>query len=96
MRNQPYNIQFTDGTVIRIEFATSSGEAIYQALWSNRGKMVKRCYQGFDSQDKRYPGGGIEYTVPDHASIANESVQPKRTRTKDTTLMLRLHGDISN
>jgi hypothetical protein len=81
---KPYNLELSDGKKLRVESA-SAAEAMERALWDYRGRTIRRIYEGFDAQDKRYPGGGVEHDVPLHAAIDEEAVKPSRLRPKDQT-----------
>lgn len=85
MRNQVYYAQMSNGCIHRVEFATSAGEAIHQALFVHRGATVTACWQGPAIQDQRYGPGHINYEVPAHEPIPVDAVKPTNRRPKDKT-----------
>lgn len=85
MRNQCYYCQMSTGQVYRVEFATSAGEAIYQALFVHKGATVTACWQGPEIQQPGYGPGHINYEVPAHQPIPLDAKKPSNRRPKDET-----------
>jgi hypothetical protein len=81
MKNSAYYCRLSGGNVYRVEFATSAGEAIHQAIWLHRGNTVTECWQGPEMQ-KQSPGR-INYEVPKHEPIPHEAAKPVNRRPKD-------------
>lgn len=85
MKNSTYYTRLSNGATHRVEFATSAGEAVYQALLVHRGATVTGCWQGPEMQDRRYPHGEIRHEVPPHEPIPHDYKVPSRRRPKDTS-----------
>lgn len=80
--NKPYYTKMSGGSICRIEFATSAGEAIYQALFQHKGQTVKECWQGPEHGQKQGPGR-INFDVPAHDPLPDEAKKPVNRRPKD-------------
>jgi hypothetical protein len=85
MKNTIYYCRMSSGIIHRVEFATSAGEAIYQALFAHKGETVKECYQGPEMQDARYPKGRINFEVPAHTALPIDAKKPTNRKPKDQT-----------
>lgn len=84
MKNSVYYCRLSGGNVYRIEFATSAGEAIYQALFQHKGQTVKECWQGPELGQRQGPGF-IHFDVPEHVALTAESTKPVNRRPKDSS-----------
>jgi hypothetical protein len=95
MMNQTYYLQMSSGCIHRCEFATSAGEAIYQALFVHRGATVTACWQGPSIQDPRYGPGYINYEVPEHQPIPLDAKKPSNRRPKDQTEVMGFMEEVA-
>lgn len=94
MKNSTYYCRLSGGNIHRVEFATSAGEAIYQAIWLHRGNTVIECWQGPELQDPRYAHGKITYEVPAHDAVPHDAVKPKLARKKDHSGVMAFMEDV--
>jgi len=89
-----YHLTLSDGSRVDIE-AASCAVAVEEAIWTHRGRTVKRCYTGLTPQDceeirrrdrdARPMAGYIDFSaeLPPHDPIHKDAVRPKPKRLKD-------------